>query len=222
MKRIITLTLLLAFTAAASAQMVGATNRQNGFGTPSSHDQTYRPTGPLLHLEAGEPLAIGVGYQLNPNVMVGAGFGFYYNWGYYSRFYLATTITPSATYTLGTYYLQQLYAPYLEARLSTPLYRWALFLDAKAGFAFVMNAYFDGYRPTTLDDMFENGHLLLGMQAGFTYKNLSLGAGIDFCPSIVRIKEEIDPSHIMMWEKGNNLLRFNLGLSYNLPLNLFY
>lgn len=101
-------TLLLLFLAAsmmAQAQMIGATNRQGGY-RPMDDSYGQRPIGALIHLEGGTTNAVGFGYQMKPNLMVGGGIA---------------------------YNIFEVLPVYAELRWSQPRYDKAFFIDFKAG-----------------------------------------------------------------------------------------
>ena len=102
--------MLVAFTSFADAQIIGSTN--NATSPKVDYNNLYRPTGPSLQFEAGYlGGAVGLGYQLNPYIMVGSG---------------------------GTWLLTEGLSTifYLESRFSTPLYNHSIFLDLKGGLDF--------------------------------------------------------------------------------------
>lgn len=109
-KAILIIVALLALAPYASAQMVGATNRQAGYyDSGYGQNDVGRQRGPLLHFELGLPCAVSLGYQISPVLMVGAGIG------------------ASALVTE--------YAPiFAQVRLNTPHNHRSLFLDFKGGY----------------------------------------------------------------------------------------
>ena len=101
-------TLLLLFLAVgmmAQAQMIGATNRQGGY-RPMDDSYGQRPIGALIHLEGGTTNAVGFGYQMKPNLMVGGGIA---------------------------YNIFEVLPVYAELRWSQPRSDKAFFIDFKAG-----------------------------------------------------------------------------------------
>ena len=206
MKKALFMLVLVATLAAAQAQMVGSTNRQNGSISSSTNDPVYRPTGAVLHFEAGSPWAVAVGYQVTPNVMVGAGYGYYYTSYQNSSF----ETYHYSSYTYGGGYWDYNYfqiegnpmGPFLEVRGSTPGYRWSVFGDVKLGYNLA------SYYP----DSAECSRIYLGLQAGIGYKNLSLGAGALLIPGMFTVTNSQG-----IREKAN-FTEFSLSLSYNLPV----
>lgn len=206
MKKTLLVLALFAVVVTAQAQMVGATNRQSGSFSSGVNDPTYRPTGAVLHFEAGSPWAAAVGYQVTPNVMVGAGYGYYYA-DYNSSSFESYHYT---SYTSGGGYWDYNYfqiegnpmGPFLEVRGSTPGYRWSVFGDVKLGYNLA------SYYP----DSAECSRIYIGLQAGIGYKNLSLGAGALLIPGIFTV------TNSQGIREKTNFTEFSLSLSYNLPV----
>lgn len=220
MKKTLLMLALVAVAFGAQAQMVGATNRQNGTFSPSTNDPVYRPTGALLHFEVGYPvLAIGGGYQMNPNVMVGGGVAYFGNRRTYDGCYQAETyMGPSYGYVNTTYngsvYVYNILPVYAEARFSTPGYRWSLFADVKIGLALAMSSDSDKDTHGGSSIYNEMGNpLFMAFQAGASFKNLSLGLGYGFAPGVVRLYNGD------MQKENHSYGCFYTSLSYNLPFS---
>ena len=179
MKRIVIIVCLAALSLSAQAQMVGATNRQNGGYSMGSNDPEYRPTGYNLHFEALVPFALGVSYQLNPNVMVGGGIAYYFLEKDYEGFYQSSY--DGSVYT-GRIMVEGALPIYVQARLSTPRYRWSVFADFKLGY----NLGAVDHKMDSSVDLEEPCHIFFGMQAGVSYKRLSFGAGFGWNPARVK------------------------------------
>ena len=206
MKKAILLLTLVVIATVAQAQMVGATNRQNGSFSPSTNDPVYRPTGVVLHFEVGSPMAVAVGYQLTPNVMVGAGFGYYYadySSCNFESYYYYTYTSGSGDWGYNHFQIEgDPRGPFLEVRGSTPGYRWSVFGDVKLGYNMA------SYYP----DSAECSRIYIGLQAGVSYKNLSLGAGALLIPGVFTVTNSQG-----VREKAN-FSEFSLSLSCNLPV----
>lgn len=217
MKRIVIIVCLAALSLGAQAQMVGATNRQQGGGfSMGSNDPEYHPTGAVIHFEVGYPiLAIGGGYQLNPNVMVGGGIALFGNSERYSGYYQHTeyngyTHSYENRTHVGDVYAYNILPIYAEARFSTPGYRWSLFADVKLGFVLGMSA----DREWGEDIYYGVGNpLFMAFQVGAGFKNLSLGVGYGFAPGVVRLYNSD------MQKENHSYGCFYTSLSYNLPFS---
>ena len=206
MKRIVIIVCLAALSLGAQAQMVGATNRQQGGFGSSSSDPEYRPTGYMLHFEAAMPLALGVTYQLTPNVMVGGGIAYYpfeeNYWGYYQSNYD------------GNWYDGRIEADgalpiYVQARLSTPRYRWSVFSDFKLGY----NLGNIDHKMDLSVDIEEPCHIFFSMQVGVSYKRISLGAGFGWNPARVKYYHDHGYNY-----SSESYFCPSFSLSYDLPL----
>ena len=189
------------------AQIVGATNRQQGGFSRGSNDPEYHPTGYNLHFEAAMPIAIGVTYQLNPNVMVGGGIAYYpfedTYWGYYQSSYD------------GSWYDGRIEADgalpiYVQARLSTPRYRWSVFADFKLGY----NIGSVDHKMDSSVDLKEPNHIFFAMQAGVSYKRLSFGAGFGWNPARVKFEHNYGGGNY----SSESYFCPSISLSYDLPI----
>lgn len=214
MKRIIlAAVLLLALAPCASAQMVGATNRQSGGFLASDPSPLYRPTGPSIRFSIGASPLVSVAYnhQLTSWLMVGGGVGLcFVNGTRYKEDYHASGSSGSYYWSYSgreIYYMREkdgipLFA---EAEVRTPRYKWSFFVNTKLGY--ILNApedriergtdrspYFSS--QTTCNDEYEWNRILFSLTAGASYKNVSLGLGYAYTEG------------------------FNLQLSYNLPISV--
>lgn len=207
MKRIVIILCLAALSLSAQAQMVGATNRQNGGYSMGSNDPEYRPTGYNLHFEALVPFALGVSYQLNPNVMVGAGVAYYVPaqkyYGYYQGSY-------DGSWYEGRIKVEGALPIYVQARLSTPRYRWSVFADFKLGY----NLGAVDHKMDSSVDLKEPCHIFFGMQAGVSYKRLSFGAGFGWNPARVKFEHSYDGGNF----SSESYFCPSVSLSYDLPV----
>ncbi len=200
MKKIVIAALaLLTLVTCANAQMVGATNRQQGGFSTSSNDPVYRPTGAVLHFEAGGTtngqglVTLGWGYQMTPNVMLGAGLGLY---GYSSQ--------NDIYYGFGA--IDGITPLFFETRLSTPGYRWSVYADLKLGYDLALISSFNEC-PDTID---YRQRFFVGLQGGVGYKNLGLGMGFLFMPKPFASYDNVKTDY--------NYSFFYFNLSYNLPV----
>jgi opacity protein-like surface antigen len=214
MKRIIlAAVLLLALAPCASAQMVGATNRQSGGFISSDPSPLYRPTGPSIRFSIGASPLVSVAYnhQLTPWFMVGGGVGLcFVNGTMYREDYHASGSSGSYYWNYSGTEVYSLREKggipiFVEAEVRTPRYKWSFFVDTKLGY--ILNApedriergtdrspYFSG--QTTCNDKYEWNRILFSLTAGASYKNVSLGIGYAYTEG------------------------FNLQLSYNLPISV--
>ena len=215
MKRIIlAAVLLLALAPCASAQMVGATNRQSGGFLASDPSPLYRPTGPSIRFSIGAAPLISVAYNhpLTPWFMVGGGVGLCFVNGTEHR------ENYTAEGSAGYYYWVHTYDHnykmrdgggiplFVEAEVRTPRYKWSFFVNTKLGY--ILNApentsWFgsDIITPSYYGDSTNNrwkewNKILFSLTAGASYKNVSLGIGYAYTEG------------------------FNLQLSYNLPISV--
>lgn len=214
MKRIIlAAVLLLALAPCASAQMVGATNRQQGGFISSDPSPLYRPTGPSIRFSIGAAPLVSVAYnhQLTPWLMVGGGVGLTFVNGtrYYTRY--------DASGSSGSYYWNysstEVYSLrekggiplFVEAEVRTPRYKWSFFVNTKLGY--ILNAPEDTFNNQTDQPPYNSylyahnsrtewNKILFSLTAGASYKNVSLGLGYAYTEG------------------------FNLQLSYNLPVSV--
>ncbi len=117
MKRILTLAVLaLLAIGTAGAQIVGANTQRESLIKPKKQLPDYRPTGGFIQLDLLNPFALAVGTQLSSNFMVGGGIGIMgcildNDWDH------GSWVAPV----------------FVEARVSTPKYNFALFADLKLG-----------------------------------------------------------------------------------------
>lgn len=206
MKRIVIIVCLAALSLGAQAQIVGATNRQQGGYSMGANDPEYHPTGYMLHLEAAMPLALGVTYQLTPNVMVGGGIAYYPfekdYYGYYQGSY-------DGSWYSGRIMAEGALPIYVQARLSTPRYRWSVFSDFKLGY----NLGNIDHKMDSSVDLEEPCHIFFGMQVGISYKRLSFGAGFGWNPA--RVKYYHDHGYNSYSE---SYFCPSFSLSYDLPI----
>ena len=167
------------------AQMVGATNRQNGTFSPSTNDPVYRPTGTVLQFEAGYPFSVAVGYQMNPNVMVGGGIGINLRQYAYTSYYRIENYWGYGQDEIRQDWVgvENAVPLFVEARLSTPRYRWSLFVDVKLGINFctIDNNMDERALCEKVSPIFMSG------QVGFSYKRLSFSLGCGYNPSLLRL-----------------------------------
>jgi len=190
---------LLALIPCANAQLVGSTNRQQGGFSASSNAPVYRPTGAVLHFEAGFTtngpglVTLCWGYQMTPNVMLGAGLGLY---GYSSK--------NDINYRFGA--IDGITPLFFEARLSTPGYRWSVYADFKFGYDLALISSFNDC-PDTID---YRQRFFVGLQGGVGYKNLGLGVGFLFMPKPFANSDNVKTDY--------NYSFFYFNLSYNLPV----
>lgn len=185
MKRIVLLICLATLSLGAQAQLVGATNRQQGGYSMGSNNPTYRPTGYLLQFEAGYPFAVSVGYQLNPNVMVGGGIGINLREYVYAGYYRIENYWGYGQDEIRQDWVKVHNAIplFVEARFSTPRYRWSLFADVKLGVNFCSIENKMDYRA-----LFEKvSPIFMSGQVGFSYKRLSFSLGCGYNPSLLRL-----------------------------------
>lgn len=207
-KTILTLLLVMVSCVATQAQMVGATNRQRGgFGTTSS-DPEYRPTGYALHFEAAMPLALGVSYQLSPNVMLGGGIAYYPFTQEYRGYYQSSY----GYWSDGYIFVQGAMPIYAQARLSTPRYRWGVFADFKLGY----NIGSIDHKMDTSVDIEEPCLIFFGMQLGVNFKRLSLGAGFGWNPARVKFQHENGGGKY----SAESYFCPSVSLSYDLPISV--
>ena len=121
------------------------------------NNDLYRPTGPLLKFDLGLPTGIAIGYQVTPWLMLGGGVGVCCGYG------------RTGSFNYG-------YVPlFVEARFSTPRYKWSLFCDVKGGGLVVGQERKDP--------------IFVAIESGFIYKRFSARLGIRvgieyFCPMI--------------------------------------
>lgn len=119
MKRIITLVLAILCLATAGttqAQTVGANTQRESLIKPRKQLPEYRPTGGLVQLELGNPTGLMVGSQISSSFMVGGGIG----------------IMGCASGKDSRH--GDFVAPvFVEARVSTPKYNFAVFADLRLG-----------------------------------------------------------------------------------------
>ena len=206
MKKTLFALALIAVATVMQAQVVGATNRQNGSISSSTNDPVYRPTGAVLHFEAGSPWAAAVGYQVTSNVMVGAGFGYYYTshqHSHYESYHYESFGGGNGGWYPNTFSIEgDPNGPFLEMRGSTPGYRWSVFGDVKLGYNLA------SYYP----DSAKCSRIYIGLQAGIGYKNLSLGAGALLIPGVFTV------TNSQGIREKTNFTEFSLSLSYNLPV----
>lgn len=214
MKRIIlAAVLLLALAPCASAQVVGATNRQSGGFVASDPSPLYRPTGPSIRFSIGASPLVSVAYnhQLTSWFMVGGGVGLtlvngeqhnerYRSDGNYGYYWWDLQSTDNYnTRDGGGIPL------FVEAEVRTPRYKWSFFVDTKLGY--ILNApedvsyYGTNQSPTNSYQLTNNSwttwnRLLFSVIAGVSYKNVSLGWGYAYTEG------------------------FNMQLSYNLPISV--
>lgn len=184
MKRIVIIVCLAALSLSAQAQMVGATNRQNGSFSPSNNDPVYRPTGTVLQFEMGYPFAVSVGYQMNSSVMVGGGIGFNPREAAYSTCYQRYNDFAGCYETREDWVTVQSLPIFVEARFSTPRYRWSLFADFKLGVSvglFSVDELHEGALYEKVNPIFMSG------QVGVTYKRLSFSIGCGYNPALLRL-----------------------------------
>jgi len=142
MKRIVFFICFAALAFSASAQMVGATNRQSGGRMTTFDNQQAQHQ---LVIELGQPTSVAYNYRLTPYIAVGGGLGTVL-WGFG-----LTRPVPA----------------FVDVRFSLP-YNTSWFLDIKGIYNINYSIYGNG-TP-------------LGFSAtvGYTYKKLSIGAGILF------------------------------------------
>ena len=194
-KTLLVLVLTVAVAVTATAQMVGATNRQNPQGMQTTgNSQQYHPTGPALRFEAGMPHFITAAYvyHINSNVMVGGGAGLgalrykYFKYQFYKPAN-SNTYSPSNEW-LNNYYDVFCMPVFLETELHTPRYKWSLFLNVKLGYNLFrpedhydkghrLNDYGYSYSDITYDYEYIYDPFFISATAGVSYKNLSLGVG---------------------------------------------
>ena len=213
MKRIVFIICFAALAVNVQAQMVGATNRQQGGFISSDPSPLYRPTGPSIRFSIGASPLVSVAYnhQLTPWFMVGGGVGLcFVNGTKHREDYMAEGST-GHYYWVHTYdYFSKMREGggipiFVEAEVRTPRYKWSFFVDTKLGY--ILNApedriergtdrspYFSG--QTTCNDKYEWNRILFSLTAGASYKNVSLGIGYAYTEG------------------------FNLQLSYNLPISV--
>lgn len=214
MKRIIlAAVLLLALAPCASAQMVGATNRQSGGFLASDPSPLYRPTGPSIRFSIGASPLVSVAYnhQLTPWFTVGGGVGLtfingethrerYYSTGSYGYYYWSFSSSDDYNSRDGGGI-----PLFVEAEVRTPRYKWSFFVNTKLGY--ILNApedisYYETNRTPSSSYEYATNHwtnwnkLLFSVTTGASYKNVSLGLGYAY-------------------KEG-----FNLQLSYNLPISV--
>ena len=206
-KTILTLVIVLAACVTTQAQMVGATNRQQGGFGPTSSDPEYRSTGYALHFEAAMPLAFGVSYQLSPNVMLGGGFAYYPFTEEYSGYYQI-----DGYWHDGYIYVEGAMPIYVQARLSTPRYRWGVFADLKLGY----NIGNIDHKMDTSVDIEEPSHIFFGMQLGVNYKRLSLGAGFGWNPARVKFEHGYGGGYYY----AESYFCPSVSLSYDFPISV--
>lgn len=216
MKRIIlAAVLLLALAPCASAQMVGATNRQSGGFLASDPSPLYRPTGPSIRFSIGAAPLVSVAYnhQLTPWFMVGGGMGLCFVNGLYTEEVYRSS--GSSGYYWWEY--QSNYSDnysrqdgggiplFVEAEVRTPRYKWSFFVNTKLGY--ILNAPEDTFYNQTDQPPYNSysyahnsrtewNKILFSLTAGASYKNVSLGIGYAYTEG------------------------FNLQLSYNLPISV--
>ena len=213
MKRIVFIICFAALAFSVQAQMVGATNRQQGSFISSDPSPLYRPTGPSIRFSIGAAPLVSVAYnhQLTPWFMVGGGVGLcLVNGTEHSVYYMAEGST-NYYYWVHTYDFYNKMREgggiplFVEAEVRTPRYKWSFFVDTKLGY--ILNApedhierrtdrspYISG--QTTCNDEYEWNRILFSLTAGASYKNVSLGIGYAYTEG------------------------FNLQLSYNLPISV--
>lgn len=207
MKRIVVFVCFAALALGTQAQMVGSTNRQRGgFGTTSS-DPEYRPTGYALHFEAALPLALGVSYQLSPNVMLGGGIAYYPIEKEYSGYYQGSY---DGNWYDGYIFVNGAMPIYAQARLSTPRYRWGVFADFKLGY----NIGSIDHKMDSSVDIEEPCRIFFGMQLGVNFKRLSLGAGFGWNPARVKFHHEYGGVNY----SAESYFCPSVSLSYDLPI----
>ena len=185
MKRIVLLICLATLSLGAQAQLVGATNRQQGGYSMGSNNPTYRPTGYLLQFEAGYPFALSFGYQMNPCVMVGGGIGINLRQYAYASYYRIENYWGYGQDEIRRDWVgvENAIPLFVEARFSTPRYRWSLFADIKLGvnFCTIDNNMDDRALCEKVNPIFMSG------QVGVTYKRLSFSVGCGYNPSLLRL-----------------------------------
>lgn len=197
MKRTIILFALLTLLAiGAKAQIVGANE-----GKKTSASTTlplYKPTGHYLRLEAGYPhfASVAYGYQLNPYIMLGGGFG-------YGEISYTYTGFGGIIGNLHDYVIRGSGAGipiFAEANFSTPKYKWSFVANIKFGYAIPLeNGYYSIETASIMNYYDKNGHCLFGaINLGVTYKNLGLFTGAS----------------------SNSEYWWSILLSYNLPLKI--
>ena len=219
MKKIVFAALaLLTLVTCANAQMVGATNRQQGgFGTTSS-DPEYRPTGAVLQFELGSPVAIAAGCQLNSNVMVGGGIGFYgFQRNYEGCYQVYAYHGPQYGYgydtRCGEVYMKTILPIYAEARFSTPRYRWSAFADMKLGAVIGAGIDWSTDMAGTGATCKTGNPLFMAAQVGFSYKRFSIGFGYTYCPGLMRL------DNWDMQPENHSYSCPNISLSYQLSID---
>lgn len=155
MKRIIALALLCLAAAGTQAQIVGANTQRESLIKPKKQLPEYRPTDGFLQIEAGFPSSIAVGAQLNSSVMVAGGIGI------------------GSSLLNEQWRRREAFLPlFLEARLSTPKYNFAVFADLRLEFDIIKQ----------WDDQFMEGQEFLRypvtqLQLGIMWRDFSIGIG---------------------------------------------
>ena len=141
--KLIIIAFLLTLSTQVNAQIIGATNRnernQTQIQNNNKNNSKYRSNGPVLKFELLEISSLSIGYQIHPCIFVGGGIGFAFE--------------------------EENLPLFIEGRFSTPLRKFALFLDTRNGL-----------------DLFE-GDYYMSYQAGIMLGNFTIGAGaaiIDF------------------------------------------
>ena len=165
-------TVLLFLGLPVDAQMIGATNNQQTPRT-STNNSLNRPTGSYLKISAGYPDVgtLAYNYQITPWLMAGIGGG-----GGFVPVKIVCIENNGDVYMSDE--SMHLATPvYAELELSTPKYKWSLFLNFKLGYYLASDGgYYHQYSSGNVeyDDVPKN---LVSASVGASYMNLHMGVG---------------------------------------------
>ena len=212
MRKTLLFAVLLALAQGASAQLVGATNRQSGGFVSSDPSPVYRPTGSSLRFSIGAAPVASVAYNYNPTswFMVGGGVGLCMANGTKREEHYSAMGSPGSYWWnySGAYVYDErdggCIPLFVEAEVRTPRYKLSFFVNTKLGYIMGVDntsTYGTDRTPTYTGEVAINyikewNKILFSLTTGVSYKNVSLGVGYAYTEG------------------------FNMQLSYNLPFSV--